>query len=623
MMARRPPRTGNPGRYLGRFFLLLFAAASLVFHTGINFAVADYAVTGKTIHSGVKIYNADLSRLSQSKAKALLNGKIKEAVKKDIIIKDKKGTWKAEVIFLKPQGNVNAAVKSAYDVGRSGRLLANIWTRAKLYFEPATLSVPAKINEEYAGLTADKVAAAIDRPAQDATVVIEGETAEIVASKDGWAINKAGLIDLIRIRVADFSSRNVTVPQGIARVKVHNDDAEKARKVALRMMKDPIAFTINERDYEISTGKIGTLIGFVPEKKKVKKGGKTVTEYVLKARLAKDKLEQYFIPIKDEFEVKPVNARFEAGEGVVTIIPGVNGMGIDIDAAVTDLNKLALAAPPRHAVLRMVEIEPELSTAKAEAMGIKERVSVHTEYFDFTVNRSTNIRVLAESLDGMIVAPNQVWSINEATGPRTPGKGYTEAPVIVNGQLSPDIGGGICNVSTTIFNTAFFGGYEIIERYPHDFYISHYPNGRDASIYYDGGMDFKFKNDTPYHVLIKTEATDSSITIAFYSTKTDTTVDYTDTGFTNIIGFGITYKDDPAIPTGWEKDAEMGYGVEGRDITVFRTVKRGGAVVREDKFVSHYEPKQRLVLKGTGPALPPNTPPPPGLRPLGQTPPQT
>ena len=297
--------------------------------------------------------------------------------------------------------------------------------------------------------------------------------------------------------------------------------------------------------------------------------------------LTRRRLEQYFIPLKTEFETKPVDARFETGAGTVTIIPGQNGLVIDMDAAVVELNKLALAEPPRKATLKMKELEPALTTAKAESMGIRERVSVHTEYFDYTPNRSQNIGTLAESLDGKIVAPGQVWSINEATGPRTTTKGYTEAPVIINGQLSPDVGGGICNVSTTIFNTVFFGGYEVIERYPHDFYISHYPDGRDASIYYDGGMDFKFKNDTPYYILIKTDHSETSVTIAFYSTNMGTEVAYSNTGFSNIIPYGIVYKDDPAVPTGWEKDADMGYGVDGRDITVFRTVKRGGAVVRD------------------------------------------
>jgi vancomycin resistance protein YoaR len=161
----------------------------------------------------------------------------------------------------------------------------------------------------------------------------------------------------------------------------------------------------------------------------------------------------------------------------------------------------------------------------------------------------------------------------------------------------------------------------VVERWTHAFYISHYPAGRDASIYYDGGMDFRFKNDTPYYILIKTAHTDSSVTISFYSTNMGTEVEYSDTGFVNIVPFGTIYRDDPTLPTGFEKEGDMGYGVEGREITVHRTVKRGDKVVLQDKFFSHYEPKNRVVLRGTGPPLPPGAPPPPGATPVVPAPP--
>jgi vancomycin resistance protein YoaR len=620
MTPRRPPRTFTLGKAVGRLFLLVIVVAALVVHATAAFAFADYANTYKKIHFGVSVYGQNLAGLYPDQAKALLAPKVKVAAAKNLVIKDKKQQWPVEPVFGKPQPDVTKGVAAAYAAGRAGGFWRQLHDRAFLYLKPFRTVVPSTMIDGYASITAAKVAAVIDRPAQDATVEIDGATATVRRSKTGWEVKQAVLKQAIRDHWADFETRTLTVPQGVAPVRVHDDDAAAARLQALKMMKYPIDFTINGKPYSISPDKIGALIGFYPEPKKFRENGKTVTELVLNARLARDKLEQYFTPLKNEFETKPINARFEAAEGNVTIVPGVNGLVIDMDAAVVELNKLALGPAPRQATLKMKPVEPDISTAKAESMGIKERVSVHTENFEYTLNRSTNIAKLAEAIDGMLVAPGQVWSINAATGPRTAAMGYTEAPVIVNGQLSPDIGGGICNVSTTIFNTAFFGGYEIVERYPHDFYISHYPPGRDASIYYDGGMDFKFKNDSPYYILIKTDHSDSSVTIAFYSTKTDVDVSYSDTGFTNIVPYGIVYKDDPTVPAGYEKDGDMGYGVDGRDITVFRTVKKGGQVTRDDRFASHYEPKQRIVMKGTGPALPPGTPVPAGLRPLGQTP---
>lgn len=622
MMPRRPLRNQRPRRYIAKIILLVWTVTALFFHSIIAFAAADASLNQGRIHYGVKIYEADVSRLAKAKANDEVRQKVERASRKDLKVIDKKKSWLVEAKFLKAKANVDSAVKKAYETGRTGNLLSMLAVRARLYIEPVSVVVPSKVSEEYLKVTVDKIAAEVDKPAANATVIIEGEKATTRKAKNGWVVRRSRLASDIRTRAADFYSRKIDLPQGVDYVTVHDEDAEKARLTALKMIREPIDYTINNKDYTIAPAKIGTLIEFLPETKQVKKNGHKVKDTVLTPELTRRRLEQYFIPLKTEFETKPVDARFEAGSGVVTIIPGQNGLVIDMDAAVVDLNKLAIAEPPRKATLKIKEVEPALTTAKAEAMGIKERVSVHTESFDYTANRSQNIGILAEALDGKIVAPGQVWSLNETTGPRTAAKGYTEAPVIINGQLSPDIGGGICNVSTTIFNTVFFGGYEVVERYPHDFYISHYPDGRDASIYYDGGMDFKFKNDTPYYILIKTDHSNDSVTVAFYSTNIGTEVSYSGTGFTNPVPYGIIYKDDPAVPTGWEKDADMGYGVDGRDITVFRTVKRGSTLVREDKFISHYEPKQRIVLKGTGPplVLPPGTPPPPDLRPLGQTP---
>lgn len=620
MTARRTPRKNTFAKNISYLLVLLVSMIALAVHATTSFAVADYALNRGRIHCGVSVYKESVSTLTEAEAKKKLGSKIAKAVGRDLIFVDATGSWPVEARFLKAKPDLSRGVGRAYSLGRRGSYLAMILERALLYLHPRDLTVPSDINNEYTTITMTKIASVINKPAVDATVEINGETATVKRSKDGWEVKIKALKEAIINKAADPSSRKMKVPQGVAKVKVHDADAAKAKVIALKMMKNPIDYSINSHNYTIASVTIGTLLGFVPEAKTVRYGGKKKKDIVLTPKIARDKLDQYFITMKDEFETKPVNARFVASEGAVTIVPGINGLVVDMDAAVKELNVLALAPPPRKATLKLKEVEPDLSTAKAEGMGIKERVSVHTENFDYTANRSKNIGTLAEQIDGNIVAPGQVWSINQASGPRTQGKGYTEAPVIINGQLSPDIGGGICNVSTTIFNTAFFAGYEIVERYAHDFYISHYPDGRDASIYYDGGMDFKFRNDSPYYMLIKTSHTDTSVTVAFYSTNTGLDVGYSDTGFTNIVPYGIVYKDDPVVPTGWEKDADLGYGVDGRDISVSRTVKKGGAVVREDKFTSHYEPKQRLVLKGTGPPLPAGTPPPPDLRPLGQTP---
>ncbi len=263
--------------------------------------------------------------------------------------------------------------------------------------------------------------------------------------------------------------------------------------------------------------------------------------------------------------------------------------------------------PPRRIALTTKVVEPERTTEEAEAMGVEERVSVFTTSFSSgNAPRVNNIILLAKDLDGTIVAPGKVFSFNETIGPRTAEKGYKEAPTIVQGELVPSIGGGVCQVATTLFNTVFFAGYPVVARQNHSFYIDHYPAGRDATVAW-GGPDFKFKNDTDAYLLIKTWPSSSSITIAIYSTNFDTDVSYQATEFTNFKPFPTKNVEDPTLPKD-QQVVESG-GIEGRDITVFRKVKRRGKLTNEDKFFSRYKPRQAVVRIGTmETAVPPDQP---------------
>jgi hypothetical protein len=164
-------------------------------------------------------------------------------------------------------------------------------------------------------------------------------------------------------------------------------------------------------------------------------------------------------------------------------------------------------------------------------------------------------------------------------------------------ELVPSLGGGVCQVATTLFNTIFFGGYKVVERHNHSFFISHYPTGRDATVSW-GGPDLKFKNDTDTYLLIKTKTTAGSITIDFYSTKRNIKVDYKTAGPSNFRPSTTQTVNDPSMPKGVKKVVDKGFS--GRDVTVYRTVMLDGEVHIKDTFVSKYAPKKTIVHVGTG-----------------------
>ena len=200
----------------------------------------------------------------------------------------------------------------------------------------------------------------------------------------------------------------------------------------------------------------------------------------------------------------------------VTVTPGATGVAVDVDPATARLTELVLAGERsirRPLPLRVVE--PELSTAGAQAAGVRTLIGTFTTSFQAGQPRATNIRRIAEIVDGSYLAPDETFSLNGTAGRRTKARGFVADGAIVDGELVDEVGGGVSQFATTMFNAAFFAGLPIPEHQPHSFYISRYPAGRESTVYF-GSIDVKVKNDTGKGILIKTSSTPGSVTVALY-----------------------------------------------------------------------------------------------------------
>jgi vancomycin resistance protein YoaR len=299
------------------------------------------------------------------------------------------------------------------------------------------------------------------------------------------------------------------------------------------------------------------------------------------------------------------DATFKASAGTVSIVPSQDGLGLDGEDLITGLTQTLSSTGERVLPLPMKRLEAAVTTEKARAMGIKERLATFTtDYSPSNQPRVNNIHTLADALDGALIAPGGTFSFNETIGPRTAEKGYQEANAIVNGKLVPQLGGGVCQVGTTVFNSIFFSGLPVIERRNHSLYISHYPKGRDASVSW-GGPDIKFKNDTQSWVLVATAHTNSTVTISLYGTDPGYDVSYKTGEFTDFKDYPVKEIKDPTFPVGTRVIDEK--GVRGRSIVVTRTVTKNGAVVRTDTFKSVYRASEEVVRVGTK-VVAPSTP---------------
>ena len=203
--------------------------------------------------------------------------------------------------------------------------------------------------------------------------------------------------------------------------------------------------------------------------------------------------------------------------GAVTVVPSVDGVGIDPDHLAEQLMPVLTQPAPRTVTAELGPVPADFTTEEAQALGITEEIGSFTTNIG-NPNSGENIRVVAAEVDGALVMPGETFSLNTFTGPRGTAQGYVPAGVISGGQFTQAVGGGISQFATTMFNAVFFSGLEDVYHKPHSYYISRYPAGREATVY-EGQIDLQWRNDSDTGVYIDTAWTPGTITVTFYGTK--------------------------------------------------------------------------------------------------------
>ena len=226
----------------------------------------------------------------------------------------------------------------------------------------------------------------------------------------------------------------------------------------------------------------------------------------------------YFARLDHQVGRPAHGATFAVSGGQVHVVPAVDGLALDVPRSAAAVLPAALRTDNRVAGLVVAPTQPGRTTAAAQAMGITGQSSARTRRSTVAIaNRIHNVQLVAHLVDDKLIAPGATFSFNGATGERSAAKGFVEAPVIINGELSTGLGGGVCQVSTTVFNAAYEAGLPITARTNHALYISHYPLGRDATVDYPD-IDLKFVNDTPHWLLLRTFVGSSSLVVSLYGT---------------------------------------------------------------------------------------------------------
>ncbi|MFM2309124.1 MAG: hypothetical protein RLY87_1245 [Chloroflexota bacterium] len=450
------------------------------------------------------------------------------------------------------------------------------------------------------------LSAEIDQPIVSADLLIDNQTgqAEALPAQTGRQL----LIDdsMIDIYQAIASATTMTVTLRTRTLDTISDTAKlnKSADTAERFLSAPLVLTYGDKTWTWDRDRLSTMI--ITTKTA---DGITVSPDANAITLEVERLAQQI----DSGSAEP---RIALVDGVATIIQeGKTGFLLDRAAAVQAIGN-AFYAENRTIALPTIPVEPKLDAAQIAKLSFADVLSTGRSSFKGSAAyRITNITAGAKRINGVLIAPDAVFSFNTEVGEIDEANGFVQGYAVIGNRTQLEWGGGVCQVSTSMFRAAFYAGLPIVERHAHPYYIRWYDEfafpdaagpGLDAAIF-TGELDFRFRNNTGNWLLIETsiDAKEQILDINLRGVSNGTTV--------RVVGPKITgttpapkdpvYVDDPTLPTGEVKQTDK--AKDGMNVVVFRIIKRGGKDAPGEEYTTDFRPWPDVYLRGTGPKAKP------------------
>jgi vancomycin resistance protein YoaR len=323
-------------------------------------------------------------------------------------------------------------------------------------------------------------------------------------------------------------------------------------------------------------------------------------------------LEKEMTLLEDKYEFQPVNAsvKFNASTKKIDIVPEKNGGRMNMikaaDMIEEQILKPAMQGTTELPARLVLPFEPVAPKVIGEMLKTVDTVlgEYTTSFAKSSKNRCINVTTGAASLNGLVVAPGDVASFNKVVGPRTEACGYKIAPVIINGEMNQGLGGGMCQVSTTLYNAVLLANLEIVERTHHSIPSHYVPLGMDATVVY-GAKDFQFRNNTANPIVVQTIVSGRQLTMKILGKGPKPVVAIERTNISTA-GYKMRTEKNNALAPGTKKIAKK--GSPGRSVTIYRVVGTGPAAKRELISEDKYRGETRVIQVGPAKAKQGDTP---------------
>lgn len=607
------PRSTDIPRKVG-WFLAVPVTAAVILSILLFLLITTYQQGHEDkIYTGVMVWGQDLSGLTEDEAIVLLEAAFPYPERESIALVDPVNgdEWVRSPSELGLHFDAAATVDAAFAVGRNGGPISRLLEQFDSWYYGRPLAPIVVFDEGALDQAVANIADTIYQPATDASLAYNGSEVGFTTAQMGRYLDSEDTRERLVHPVTNLQAAQIQLL--IHETQPRVIDTSVSAQQLEHIMSGPMTLYLQEPlagvDLERVTIPVDDLIKWVRIQTVENEQGGATTAVFMDRNAVIAWLDSY----RELLEREPENARFyfdDATSELVLVEPHVSGRELDVESTADQF--LSQVMTSDHSMPFILnEIVPEVHAgALAADLSISELVSESTTWFYGSSNeRKHNIARAATNYYGIVVAPGEEFSFNEYLGEVSAEQGYETGLIIYGGRTIEGVGGGVCQVSTTAFQAAFWGGFPIVERWEHGYQVGYYDDGEgpgmDATVY-SPLVDLRFLNDTPHYLLIENyyNEANSSLTFKFYSTSMGRTIVKEGPVIENIT---------PAKADIWElnEDLELGeveqvdWAVEGADVTVARTVYNlYGDLLRQDSFVSHYVPWQNIYQYGPGTILP-------------------
>ena len=566
-------------------FLAVAAAIALLIGAG-SLLVFRSMYGGKVLPS-VSVGGVPVGGMSQADAQAAVDQRASSILNTQIVFTYAGQTWTTSPASLGVTAGTQDAVSTAYGLGRESDAGDRLGSALTLARSSKVVPLQFVINPNQIQTFANQVNADINQLPKNATVSVVDGKVQTTPEQDGVIVDVNALTSIVSSSLSGSEAFRGALPTVNKVAYIRSTDIQPQVAQLNTMLAEPVKLTYKSKHWTLTPSDLGKFI--VLTESKTKPGYDVSVD--------QDAVGQWiFTLIGDRINRDPVNAliQWDVNQGGVEAYQK-SSRGVTIQAAPTGVDvATSFMGSHKGVEVTVKTVAPEIDSNHLDQLGITDTLAVGTSSFYGSAEaRSTNIAVGTDLLNGTIVRPGDMFSFNAAIGDITADKGYVEAPVIAGERIGKDVGGGICQVSTTVFRAAFEAGMPIYDWWPHEYRLAFYEfdgwtPGLDASILQEGPRedwgDFKFKNVTDGYLLIEAYVDGQTDTVKIYGPHTGWTVTVSDPVYGDDI-LAANQPDleivDPTLPAGTIEQSELHQ--DGLDVTYHRTVTASDGTIISDR----------------------------------------